>query len=396
MKKIPNGLRQNKYLKNCEDTVFTMMIREELAVNQSFKKLENFYYVHGLLDYPEVWLPDLDLFSFMSENDLQLLKQRKIFFIFDASTEGFSPVKNVPFFDILYYCCGKHNVDPSMVIYVSSNLQDEKNIKEYCEIKNKKPINVFSFVSFEKVVKKTLVFDDEKKHCDKEFQDKYFSSLSRVNRYHRTIATFLLCQDEISQKALISHDRLHVTDKERFRIHYQLQDYTVKSISRWFKSLPRTVDKDDFKINWALKDDYYSIHRQTLFQIVNETLVDNYFNTSLFYSEKTFRPIICFQPFMIYGQQGINKHLKNIGYQTYEEWFDLSFDDEEDNILRYKKLLKTAKDTCSYLDALTRDQKIEWRFKNEKLLKHNFNVLSQSFYSKLKLKKFMEGLNEIV
>jgi hypothetical protein len=98
---------------------------------------------------------------------------------------------------------------------------------------------------------------------------------------------------------------------------------------------------------------------------------------------------------VIYGQKGINKHLKNIGYQTYEEWFDLSFDDEEDNILRYKKLLQTVRNTCSYLDSLTRDQKIEWRFKNEKLLEHNFNVMNQSLYSRNKLKKFLENLNEI-
>jgi hypothetical protein len=157
-----------------------------------------------------------------------------------------------------------------------------------------------------------------------------------------------------------------------------------------------TIDKTNFNDNWALRNDYYPIHRQTLFQIVNETLVDNSHDTSLFYSEKTFRPVVCFQPFVIYGQKGCNKHLKNLGYKTYEDWFDLSFDDEPDNALRYKKLLNSVKDTCAYLDSLPRDKKIEWRFKNKELLEHNFLTMQNSKYSKLKLKNFVESLNDIV
>jgi hypothetical protein len=396
VQQIYNGFIPNEYLRNCQDTIFTVMVREEISNNQELKKLKGVHYIHGLLEYPREWMPNVDLFSLISKEHLQLLKDKKIFFVFDASTEGFSPVKDFPIFDILYYNCEKYNVDPSMIIYVSSNLRDETNIQNYCKEKNKKSINVFSFVSFEKVSKKKLLLEEEKQFCKQDFQEKYFSSLSRMNRCYRTLATFLLCQDPISEKALISHDKLPKNmDREAFRKRYYLEEYSVKTVIRWFKTLPRVVDKKDFKINWALSDDYYPIHRQTLFQIVNETLVDNYFDTSLFYSEKTFRPVICFQPFVIYGQKGINKHLKNIGYQTYEEWFDLSFDDEEDNILRYKKLLQTVRNTCSYLDSLTRDQKIEWRFKNEKLLEHNFNVMNQSLYSRNKLKKFLENLNEI-
>lgn len=395
MLKISDGLTKNQYLSNCADTVFTVMVRDAIRLGNYSDKFKSTNYIHGLLQYPE-WTPNSDIFSSLSQENLIKLQNKEIFFIFDSSTEGFSPVKHFPFFDVLYHNCEKYNVDPSMVIYVSSNLKDEENIVEYCKTNNKKPLHVFSFVSFEKVVRNTkITLETEKSHCREQFSNKYFSSLSRVMRYHRSIATFLLCHSDIKDQALISHDKFkNNIDIEQWTKYHKLTDYSHKQVRRWMKSLPLTIDKTDFDKNWALTTDYFVIHRQTLFQIVNETLVNNHDDTSLFYSEKTFRPIVCFQPFVIYGQKGCNSHLKNIGYKTYEDWFDLSFDSENDDILRYKRLLQSISNTCKYLDNLSRDQKIEWRFKNEELLQHNFNVMSNSLYSVEKLITFLGSLND--
>ena len=395
MIKISKGLSINPYLGNCEDTVFTVMIRDATREHQYSEKFKKTKYIHGLLQYP-AWSQQSDIFTYISEENLTSLRNDNAFFIFDASTEGFSPTKDFPFFDVIYHNCEKYKIDPSMIIYVSSNLFDEANIIKYCKEKNKKPINVFSFLSFEKVVRNTsITLEKEEEHCNKIFKDKYFSSLSRVIRPYRSIATFLLCHSEIRDKALISHAKFdNNINIQSWKENYKLQDYTDKQIKRWMKRLPLIIDKSNFRNNWALADDYYVIHRQTLFQIVNETIVDNYENTSLFYSEKTFRPIVCFQPFVIYGQKGCNQYLKKIGYKTYEEWFDLSFDTEEDNILRYKKLLSSIKETCKYLDNLSREHQIEWRFKNKKLLQHNFEVMTKSEWSMNKLIKFLEKVDD--
>jgi hypothetical protein len=393
MLKILNSLSENPFLNNCPSTVFTVLLDEEVSQNPQFSKLKTIQYTHGLLKYPRKWENDDDLFCYLSLESIKLLQDKKIFFVFDASTEGFSTIHDFPFFDVLYYNCKKYNVDPDQIIYVSSNLKDEENIKTYCTDKNLKTINVCCFVSFEQASRKLLSIENEIKECHRHFQGKYFSSLSRINRVYRSMATFTLCQDEISSKALISHDRvLKKIDNEHWRNRHFLQEYSIKCIKRWRKSLPLIVDKEDFNDNWALTYDYYNIHRQTLFQIVNETLVDNYNNTSLFYSEKTFRPIICYQPFVIYGQKDCNKHLKNIGYQLYDEWFDLSFDSEEDNVLRYKKLLLSVKETCRYLDSLKKESQIEWRFKNQELLKNNFLTMIASKYSREKIKGLLENL----
>jgi hypothetical protein len=113
---------------------------------------------------------------------------------------------------MLYYNCKKYNVSPEQIIFVSANLQDEKNMQEYCAIHNRQPLRVFSFPSFEMVMttikEKDQYVADVRKNVETNYQDKYFSSLSRRNRQYRTTATFLLCQESISQRGLISHDRI--------------------------------------------------------------------------------------------------------------------------------------------------------------------------------------------
>jgi hypothetical protein len=393
--KISNTIVSNEYIGNCQDTVFTMMVRNSIQENSSSQKFKNLNYIHGLLLYPPRWQNNTDIFSYIPKKILRHIQNKTCFFIFDSSTEGFSPVNDFPFFDMLYNNCEKYNVDPSMIIYVSSNLKDEENIKKYCEVNNKCPLNVFSFISFEKVARSPLTLETEKIKCYESYQGKYLSSLSRVNRYYRSLATFLLCNSEIKDKSLISHDAFSKNvNIASWKTHAGLDEYSVADVENWFNALPLTVDKADFNTNWALDNDYYNIHRQTLFQIVNETLVDNYNNTSLFYSEKTFRPIVCFQPFIIYGQKGCNRHLKEIGYKTYDDWFDLSFDEEEDNFVRYKKLLASVTDTCNYLDSLNKEKQLEWRFKNQGTLQHNFSTMAASKYSKDKLHMFLKGLDD--
>jgi hypothetical protein len=393
--KIQDALFDNPFLSNQEITSFVVLFDEVIRENVHFHRLRKLKYIHGLLKYPERWNLNLDLFGFIKPELLQQLKNKEIFFIFDASTEGFSPLFETPFFEILYNNCQLHSVDPKQIIFVSSNLLDEENINRFCQQRNiKEKLNVFSFVGFEYSINhrhgfiSTETYLKEKiKIVSNTFKDKYFSSLSRLNRPHRTLATFLLCQESISNKALISHD---VVTREY--VKYLLQDYDQHKVESWINQLPLVVDRKDFNINWALDSDYSHIHNQTLFQIVNETESHNKYDSALFYSEKTFRPVSELQPFIIHGQQNANKSLKSIGYKTYDDWFDYSWDSEPSDIIRYKQLLESVKDLCSRLDSMTREQKIEWRFKNSEVLVENYNILFHKRFSKNKMFQFLSEL----
>jgi hypothetical protein len=393
MKNLSTKIKKNPYIRTVKEHA-TFLNLLKLVINKINKqlKIKKKNYFHVLIQYPQIWPTNLDFFSFIPEEVITEIKNNNCYFIFDASAEGFSPTYYTNWFENLYYTCTIHEVDPRQIIFVSSNLKDEDNIEKYSKNVNKQPFNVISLPLFENSCQ---IHEDvyEKLNLTvtetyRSFKDKYFSSLSRLNRHHRSIATFLLCQSKFKNRGLISHNRL----KHSFGFYEEISnrtDYKEKDFKRWYKSLPLIVDYKDFNINWAIDRKFDHIHNQTLFQIVNETLAENYNDTSLFYSEKTFRPISYFQPFLIFGQKGCNHYLKELGYKLYDEWFDLSFDFEDDYFIRYQKLLAVVEDTCRRLESLTRNEQIEWKFKNKEILIHNVKTMNQQKYIHDKLNKFV-------
>lgn len=404
MKKIQENLKDNPYIRNdVATTQFTILIEETMQEHEVLKNLQQYEYIHGFIRYPN-WTKDADLFGNIDQENLTRLQNSEIFFVLDASVEGYSPIYQVPFFDILHHNCDKYNVSPEQIIFVSANLLDEKNYLEYSKTRDRF-IKIFTFNFFEKVAeapfewKKLIengidIFPNVcmrkvKEDVNNSFKDKYFSSLSRLNRFQRSVATFLLCNHPIREKALISHNKLAIEKPEIWMQVAGLQDYSLETLNTWLSSLPLVVDHANFEKNWAIETTYAHIHHQTLFQVVNETYQSSFNGTSLFYSEKTFRPMICMQPFIIYGQPGCNKYLKNLGYKTYEDWFDLSFDDEPNDTIRYKLILENVSKLCERLDTMSRSEQIDWRFKVEDVLIHNFSILRESAITKNKIVQFL-------
>jgi hypothetical protein len=265
----------------------------------------------------------------------------------------------------------------------------------YAKKKNKTPFHVLSFAAFQHIFLKPnkpieKVLDYSRKLTFKNFTDKYFSSLSRNLRGHRAIAHFMLFNDPIFSKALTSHDRI---DEIFPAIYGDLKNIgSDKQIKRWVKSLPMTIDQKNFQKNWALDTPYEKLYHRTIFHIVNETEVNDFNKTSMFYSEKTFRAFRCMMPFVIYGQPGTNKYMEKLGYKLYHDWFDYSFDDIEDPIERYRKILEMITTVCNELDQMSHEEKINWRFKNQEILIHNYNTMFDNDFSQNQFMKFLRKI----
>lgn len=91
------------------------------------------------------------------------------------------------------------------------------------------------------------------------------------------------------------------------------------------KRAPIEIDRG-LDYNWAneiaLQD-----YEDTFISIVTESLTDKY---TLFLSEKIWKPISCGHPFMVLGNKGTLKKLKEFGFKTFDRWFDESYDNEEE------------------------------------------------------------------
>jgi hypothetical protein len=89
-------------------------------------------------------------------------------------------------------------------------------------------------------------------------------------------------------------------------------------------------------------------HKSTFVNIVTETLFDE---NHLFLSEKTYKPIYTCQPFIIFGNPYLLKKLKELGYKTFDKWWDESYDNETDLNNRFKKIVKILE----YISGLSLD-----------------------------------------
>jgi hypothetical protein len=111
-------------------------------------------------------------------------------------------------------------------------------------------------------------------------------------------------------------------------------------------------------------------------------------------TEKIFKPMVNSIPLLIWGTPGVNTNqLSNIGFKTYEDWFDLSFDSELDTEKRLHLLVKEVRRVCNMLASYNDEQLLEWQNKNTSVIEHNkMTVLNQLPMNKIEFNRLFEDL----
>lgn len=113
------------------------------------------------------------------------------------------------------------------------------------------------------------------------------------------------------------------------------------------------------------------IPASSFMHVVIETLFDEIDNgaPALFITEKTYKPIYYKQPFIMVGCPYTLKHLKMLGYKTFNSIIDESYDSIEDPVLRMNAICKEiAKINSKSLDELE-----VLRKQIEDIVEHNHN-----------------------
>jgi len=115
-----------------------------------------------------------------------------------------------------------------------------------------------------------------------------------------------------------------------------------------------------------------SLEQQCFLHVISET-VYNY--PSSFLTKKSLKPIIYKRPFVLVGPAGSIKNLHSIGFKTFGQWWDESYDQIEDNEKRMLLVLQIIKQICSI--DISSLQDMCKQMKN--VLEYNFNFYRDSF-----------------
>jgi len=106
----------------------------------------------------------------------------------------------------------------------------------------------------------------------------------------------------------------------------------------------RYVKFDLFKNEWGEIYLYPKPYIDTYFSLVTETVFDIPYS---FRTEKIWKPIVMGHPWIAVANAGYYRDMRNLGFQTYSNVIDESFDSIENNADRLDRIVAIVKDLCS-------------------------------------------------
>jgi hypothetical protein len=89
--------------------------------------------------------------------------------------------------------------------------------------------------------------------------------------------------------------------------------------------------------------------------------------TCFYPTEKTSRPMLCYTPFLVYAGKDYLKNLRKMGFKTFSQWWDESYDeyDGKERVLRIAKI-------CNELAKKSLDEIAKMYDEMRDTLKHNY------------------------
>lgn len=299
--------------------------------------------------------------------------------IFDSSAEAMCPIYEYKYWLTIEENCAKHNIDPKRVVYLSSNLLDKTNAK----MKNIK-FWVYNEIFWQNYCLKEWNLDT---HVDRAFEDsvhrttkthtnKYFSSLNKNNqRPARSYLNYLLIEQGLNTCGLISQNIIPQDQQKYF-------DFNINTFN---KELPLHID--EYSNTTGDNTHHRWIFDSTLFHIAQESSQSVDYKKTLI-SEKYFKPIANFTPFIVHGDPLINRMYTTAqGYKMYRSYFNISMGESWQD--RAKTIARQVNEICKKLNQMTIAQRIDYKYQDETTLKHNYAVFLTNQFNIAQRQRFL-------
>lgn len=156
---------------------------------------------------------------------------------------------------------------------------------------------------------------------------------------------------------------------KNFQIHYPRIYKKFKKINLESRLPKRFGDGINAQLENPTRDRSPCKFYDSYLHVVPETYHINE-NGQIFFSEKIFKPIVYFQPFVLVSQTHSLKTFRSLGYKTFGNWIDESYDDivnnEERLIAVYKIIKNFVNKSDKELDNIINEMKpiLDYNFKN--------------------------------
>lgn len=286
--------------------------------------------------------------SHFSPAALTLLQdtKNKFMLLVDYTFEGwdlekpFNPDQLIFFHSLI----SEYKIPADKIFFIHGNTNKESSIYDNLPISrdNICNINMFESIASGHIRKKyTHNFTIEEKNY--QTVSKKFVCKNNIPHGHRLfIIDWLNTQNALKDVywslAGVKHvETLRNYHSTLIQYYYEDEHQTSLAVDRLLKLLengPVRLDWPTYEVDVGniSEDVYPQSYLDSSFSLVTETCFDERNTRLTFVTEKTFKPISTLHPFLIVGSYKTLDYLKGLGYHTFPELFDESYD----NMPKYK------------------------------------------------------------
>ena len=273
----------------------------------------------------------LDYFGLMSEQILNYCHEGKITVLFYYH-EGDNPYYEKKRLDEL---CEQHNLPVSCYRFISGNTEADK---------------IPGFIYFpdhELFYWRNGVVWNDRLQPGAEAHTKprghTFTMLSRFHKWWRATITAYFHREGLLENSLWSYNNVDMGDKFNDN-PIQLSRLNLENyLTEFLDKAPYTCDElttTEHNQHWMLARHLYE---DSYCSFVLETLYDAEQSGGAFITEKTFKSIRNGHPFVVFGCPNSLAVLRRLGYRTFDNAIDTSYDTERNNTQRFIKTIDSVK-----------------------------------------------------
>lgn len=291
------------------------------------------------------------------------LRTGNAYIILNHQCESYTKI----FFEIFY--SKKIEIPYNKIIYMVAAADIEKEYDDFV-VKNKIDKEKQFTVMFTHHVYKRLNHDVDVNAFNyaPTTKTKKYISLNRRWREHRVMLVSLLSSRNLIEQGFVS---LGLMPEEFTEAKSLLKDSNMlEGFNKLQNKLPLQVDNADLSINqFQMNSLPITFYQHSCFSLVSSTMALVEQESSVGFTEKEIKPILAKHPFIIWNRPGVLKYMQNMGFLTFDRWFDESYDKELDDNKRLIKIINEVERLC----LLSFD---EWEIildEMKPILNHNYN-----------------------
>jgi hypothetical protein len=218
-------------------------------------------------------------------------------------------------------------------------------------------------------------------------QHKFLSFNRSLNRFHRVMLAHTVLEHDLLRQGIFSFigaDILTMSDNTLRDITNRLREYfqgqfnanEISSFAEKIHSLiPYEIDTQHLsleqKCGFSTNNNKKDFYLNSYINITSESRFSEGTREGVFFSEKTYRPIINLQPFIMLGDPGTLRGLRELGFKTFHPFIDESYDSEASRVVRFKKI----QHEILKLSHKSIEEIHDWYYSISDVLLHNQNLL---------------------